>query len=63
MYSTWWGKNGQFNVQTGPHTCGVHPSCEGEDACNGNIIDSLMCKGGGDREELIVPRHGISVLD
>ena len=44
-------------MQTGPHTGGVHPSYEGEDACYENIMDSLVCKGGGDREEFTVPRH------
>ena len=39
-----------------PQTCGVHPSCEGEDACYGNIIDFLMRKGGDDREDFTVPR-------
>ena len=63
MYSTLRGKNGQFIMQKGPHICGVHPSCEGEDACYGNIMHSLVCKGGGDREEFTVPKHGISMLD
>ena len=34
-----------------------HPSCEGEDACYGNIMDFLVCKGGADREEFIVHRY------
>ena len=44
-------------MQTGPNTCRVHPSCERKDACYENIMDSLVSKGGGDREEFTVPRH------